>query len=186
VRPKNIRIRIPNTACNTVVCLLIQVTNRRVSIPLSSGTALSCLVHYFYGCRWCPAYTALSAPILLELVSLSDRWGVVQLCTVALQFESQVRLSPSVRVGRIIWIQRYTEITHDPLLFNVAQEYFDCPQRDSPALHYIEKRGERGVCTLVLCSLATVASCIDLSVRIVTKSPKVGPLPLLTFSITWS
>ncbi len=38
------------------------------------------------------------------------------------------------------------------------------------------KEGERGVCTLLLCSLATVMSCIDASVRIVTKSPKVGPL----------
>jgi hypothetical protein len=33
-----------------------------------------------------------------------------------------------------------------------------------------------GVCTLVLCSLATVLSCIDPSVRIVTNSPKVEPL----------
>ncbi len=28
--------------------------------------------------------------------------------------------------------------------------------------------GERGVCTLVLCSIATVTSCMDASVRIVT------------------
>jgi hypothetical protein len=44
------------------------------------------------------------------------------------------------------------------------------------------KRGSRGVCTLVLCSLATDMSCIDPSGRIVTKSPKVGPL--LIFSIS--
>jgi hypothetical protein len=43
-----------------------------------------------------------------------------------------------------------------------------------------KKRGERGLCTLVLCRLAT--SCINASVRIVTKSPKVGPL--LVFSIS--
>jgi hypothetical protein len=44
------------------------------------------------------------------------------------------------------------------------------------------KRGGRGesVCTLVFCSLATVTSSIDASVRIVTKPPKVGPL--LVFS----
>ncbi len=53
----------------------------------------------------------------------------------------------------------------------LRREYFDCPQRDSHAVHYIQKRGEWGVCTLVLCSLATVMSCIDASVRIVIKSP---------------
>ncbi len=41
-----------------------------------------------------------------------------------------------------------------------------------PTLHL----KERGGCTLVLCSLANVMSCMDLSVRIVSKSPKVGPL----------
>ncbi len=66
----------------------------------------------------------------------------------------------------------------------LCKEYVDCPQRDSHAVHYILKRGERGVCTLVLCSLATVTSCIDPSVRIVTKSPK--GRPLLIFSISRS
>jgi hypothetical protein len=79
--------------------------------------------------------------------------------------------------------QGYTEITHDPLLFSVGKEYFDSPQRDSHAVHYILKRGERGVCTLVLCSLATVISCIDTSVQIVTKSPKVGPLLIFSISL---
>ncbi len=49
-------------------------------------------------------------------------------------------------------------------------------------------RGVRGrVFTLVQyyvhCSLATVMSCIDPSVRIVTKSPKHGPLLLLSISL---
>jgi hypothetical protein len=44
--------------------------------------------------------------------------------------------------------------------------------------------GERGVSTLVVCSLATVLSCIDPSVRIVTKSPKVGPLLIFSVSLT--
>jgi hypothetical protein len=61
----------------------------------------------------------------------------------------------------------------------LRKEYFGCPQRDSHAVHYIYKRKEREVCALVLCSLATVTSCIDPSVMIVTKSPKVGPCPLL-------
>jgi hypothetical protein len=65
----------------------------------------------------------------------------------------------------------------------LRKEYFDCPQRDSHAMHYILKRGERGVCTFVLCSLATVMSCIDASVRIVTKSPKVGPLLIFSISL---
>jgi hypothetical protein len=42
---------------------------------------------------------------------------------------------------------------------------------------------ERGVCTLVLCSLATVTSFIDASVRIVTQSPKVGPLLIFSISL---
>jgi hypothetical protein len=37
-------------------------------------------------------------------------------------------------------------------------------------------RGERGVCTLLLCSLTTLLSCIDPSERISDKIPKVGPL----------
>jgi hypothetical protein len=63
--------------------------------------------------------------------------------------------------------QRYTEITHDPLTF--------------------KRRGGRGESVLVyrvLCSLATVMSCIDASLRIVTKSPKVGPLIILIVSIS--
>ncbi len=59
---------------------------------------------------------------------------------------------------------------------------FDCPQRDSRAVHYNLKRGIE-VCTLVLCSLATVTSCIDASVRIVTKSPKMGPLLIFSISL---
>ncbi len=40
-----------------------------------------------------------------------------------------------------------------------------------------------GVCTLVLCSLATVTSCIDPYVRIVTKSPEDGNLYLYSISL---
>ncbi len=40
-----------------------------------------------------------------------------------------------------------------------------------------------GVCTLVLCSLSTVLSCIDPSVWIVSKSPKVGPLLMFSISL---
>ncbi len=43
-------------------------------------------------------------------------------------------------------------------------------QRDFHAVHYIFIEGERGDCTLVLCSLAIVMSCMDPSLRIVTKS----------------
>ncbi len=43
--------------------------------------------------------------------------------------------------------------------------------------------GEREVCTLVLGSPATVMSCIDPSVRIVTNSLKVGPLYLYSPSL---
>jgi hypothetical protein len=41
-----------------------------------------------------------------------------------------------------------------------------------------------GFCTHVLCSLATVTCCIEASVRLVTKSPKVGPLIIFSISLT--
>ncbi len=70
--------------------------------------------------------------------------------------------------------QRYTEIKHDPLLFSVAHRIFwlSTESLSRSTLHLKEGGGERGVCTLVLCSLATLMSCIDASVRIVTKSPE--------------
>ncbi len=51
--------------------------------------------------------------------------------------------------------QRYTEITHDPLLFSVAQGicWLSTERLSCSTLHL--KEGERGVGTLVLCSLAT-------------------------------
>jgi hypothetical protein len=55
----------------------------------------------------------------------------------------------------------------------LRKKYFDCPQRDSHVLHYIEEGEE--VCTLVLhLASCIVLSCTAFSVRIVTKSPKVG------------
>jgi hypothetical protein len=35
----------------------------------------------------------------------------------------------------------------------MRKEYFYCPERDSYAVHYINERGEWGVCTLVLSRL---------------------------------
>ncbi len=61
---------------------------------------------------------------------------------------------------------------HDPLLFCVAQGIFwlSTERLSRSTLHLKEgERGVWGVFTLVLCSLATVTSCIDASVRIVTK-----------------
>ncbi len=66
-----------------------------------------------------------------------------------------------------------------PFSVVLRKEYFDCPQRNS---HSFKRGGER-VCNLVLCSLATVMSCIDDSVWIVTKSPKVGPLLIFSISL---
>jgi hypothetical protein len=67
---------------------------------------------------------------------------------------------------------RIIKIIHDPpppLSLMLRKEYFDCPQKDSHAVLY---------------SLATVTTCIDHSLWIVTKSPKVEPLPVLIFSIS--
>ncbi len=47
----------------------------------------------------------------------------------------------------------------------------------------INRGGRREFCTLVLRSLATLTSCIDPSERIVTKSPKVGPLLIFSISL---
>ncbi len=60
----------------------------------------------------------------------------------------------------------------------LRKEYFDCPQRDSNAVRYItfKEGGEGSLCSRTQYSLATVMSCIDASVRIVTKPPKVVPL----------
>jgi hypothetical protein len=78
--------------------------------------------------------------------------------------------------------QRYIEITHDHLLFrrNILTVLTET------LTQYITFNigGERGVSTIVFCSLATVLSCIGPSVRIVTKSPKVGPLLIFSISLT--
>jgi hypothetical protein len=103
-------------------------------------------------------------------------------------FVSALRvLDPDPKHGSLLGQPRDIQrLPHGPLLFSVAQGIFDCPQRDSHAVHYhLIEGGEGTLYTLVLCSLATVhnavMSCIDPFVRIVTKSPKVGPL--LIFSI---
>jgi hypothetical protein len=47
---------------------------------------------------------------------------------------------------------------------------------------------QREVCTFVLCSLATVLFCmfcIDPFMRMVTKSPKIGPLLIFSMSLTY-
>ncbi len=73
--------------------------------------------------------------------------------------------------------QRYIEITHDSLLFSVAQGIlWLSPERLSRSTwHLIE--GERG---------AIVLSCIDPSVRIVTTSSKVGPRIIFSISLVYS
>ncbi len=82
------------------------------------------------------------------------------------------------------WTEIYREYTYDPLLFNVAQGIFWLStERLSGSKLHLKEEGERGVYTLVLCSLATVTSCINASVRIVTKSPK-GRTSILIFSIS--
>ncbi len=78
--------------------------------------------------------------------------------------------------------QIYKEITNNPLLFSVAQRIFLSVLRETltqyRTLHF-NRGGEREVCTL-----ATVTSCIDPSVRIVKKSPKEEP-PLIFSISSW-
>ncbi len=85
--------------------------------------------------------------------------------------------------------QRYAEITHDHLLFSVAQGIFwPSTERLSRSTLHLKEGEERSLYrTLVLCSLVTVLSCIDPSVRIVTKFPKgVGPLLIFSISLFWT
>ncbi len=68
-----------------------------------------------------------------------------------------------------ITLRKIQRLPMTPFSLLLRKEYFDCPQRDSHAVHYKKKRGDRGVFTLVLCSLASVMSCIKASVGIATK-----------------
>ncbi len=85
-------------------------------------------------------------------------------------------INPSINqtFWNIILCQKYTEMTHDPLLFSAAQGMFWLSTERLSRNTFHSKEG--GVCTLVLCSHATMTYCTDPSVRIVTKSRKVGPL----------
>ncbi len=74
-----------------------------------------------------------------------------------------------------------------PEIYSVAQGIFwlFSESLSRSTLHLLE--GERRVCALVLCCvlccLATVLFLIDPSVTIVTRSPKIGPLLLFSFSV---
>jgi hypothetical protein len=48
---------------------------------------------------------------------------------------------------------------------------------------YSIQRLPKGMAVKITWDLSTVTSCIDLSVRIVTKSPKVGPLLMFSMSL---
>ncbi len=68
----------------------------------------------------------------------------------------------------------HKEITHDPLLFSAAQGIYWTVLRETLTQYITFNRGEEK--GLYSSTLGTLMSCIDPSVRIVTKSPKVGPL----------
>jgi hypothetical protein len=75
-----------------------------------------------------------------------------------------------------------------PFSLVLRWEYFDCSQRDSHAVHYITyKRGERGKClTLLLCSLATVMSCIERLSTDRDKIPAGGTTTYILYSLCLS
>ncbi len=123
------------------------------------------------------------------LLFLDEEWLGSSSKVVPLIYELSVHqfshffASPTWWMNKIIKKGRTVifEFFHDPLLFSVAQGIFwlSSERLSSSTLHLIE--GVEG--NLVLCSLATkVLSCIEPSVRIVTKFSKVGPL--LTFSMS--
>jgi hypothetical protein len=45
-----------------------------IKLPLTGYSALTCLVHYLYGCRWCSAISGMKVGVLLELASLTDKY----------------------------------------------------------------------------------------------------------------
>ena len=46
----------------------------RVRIRQTGRQALELLLHYLYGCRWCPSFAGLPAETLLELASMTDKY----------------------------------------------------------------------------------------------------------------
>ncbi len=68
-----------------------------------------------------------------------------------------------------------------PFSLVLCKEYFDCSQRNITF-----KSGGRGESVLFYFVVLTVTSCIDTSVRIVTKSPKMEPLLIFSISLTAS
>ena len=65
------------TFLNDPSCLLgpfAESEQSEVRIPMTSHGALSMLVHYLYGCRWCSSFDDLPVKTLLELVGLSDQY----------------------------------------------------------------------------------------------------------------
>jgi hypothetical protein len=71
-----------------------------------------------------------------------------------------------------------------------CQTLFKCCARniltvltETRADNTFNKGGRGESCTLVLCSFTTVMSCMDLSVRIVTKSPKGERLLIFSISL---
>jgi len=51
-----------------------EASKSRIEMPMTSAAALECLVHYLYKCSWCPVFQHLSAPELLEILALSDKF----------------------------------------------------------------------------------------------------------------
>ena len=45
-----------------------------VKLPKTSRGALEYLCHYLYGCRWCSSFEGIDVAVLLELVSLADKY----------------------------------------------------------------------------------------------------------------
>ena len=52
----------------------VESNQREVKIPMTGFQALTCLVHYLYGCRWCSSMQKVEPKVLLELTSLTDQY----------------------------------------------------------------------------------------------------------------
>ena len=45
-----------------------------INIPFVGHMSLVLLLHYLYGCRWCPIFADMPVSVLLEMVSLTDQY----------------------------------------------------------------------------------------------------------------
>lgn len=57
----------------------VESSQSQVKIQQTGHNALTCLIHYLYGCKNCPVISKMTALTLLELASLTDKYLLLDL-----------------------------------------------------------------------------------------------------------